>query len=233
MITSPIVIFHIIMGSLALLGGYVAAFVRKGDWLHRRAGTVFFYTMIGMSVTATWLALAKERPDSIISGILTLYLVTTSWMTVRRDENQSGMFEIVAMLAVLALGGYAISTALMAAQSEAGTIRGFPPGFYYFQGGLCLLAAALDLNMILRKGLSGIQRIGRHLWRMMLALVIAIGSLVGQERIIPDMLRSPYILIPPVAITLLIMIFWIVRVRFTRWYEADEDPEVVDRQAGA
>lgn len=219
MITSPIVIFHIIMGTLALVGGYIAVSVRKGELLHRRAGTVFFITMIGMSVSATWLALLKERPDSIISGIMAFYLVTTSWVTVRRRENETGMFEIMAMLGIIGLSIYAFITAQEAGQAPEGTIRGFPAGFYYFQGGLCLLGATLDFNMILRKGSSGIQRIGRHLWRMMLALVIAIGSLVGQERIIPDMLRSPYILIPPVLITLMLMIYWIAKVRFTRWYE--------------
>ncbi|GAB5488790.1 MAG: hypothetical protein Pars2KO_23600 [Parasphingorhabdus sp.] len=225
-ITSPIVIFHIIMGTLALVGGYIAVSVRKGALLHRRAGTVFFITMIGMSVSATWLALVKERPDSIISGILAFYLVTTSWMTVRREENETGFFEVIGMLVVLGTGGYAFATAQAAAQTIEGTIRGFPAGFYYFQGGLALLCATLDLNMILRKGLSGVPRISRHLWRMMLALVIAIGSLVGQERIIPDTLRSPYILIPPVLITLAIMAFWIVRIRFTSWYNAKKESQI-------
>ncbi len=217
MITSPIVIFHIIMGTLALVGGYIAVSVRKGALLHRRAGTVFFITMIGMSVSATWLAMVKERPDSIISGILAFYLVTTSWMTVGREENETGIFEIAAMLGIVGLSGYAFETAQAAGQLPEGTIRGFPASFYYFQGGLGLLGGALDLNMIARKGLSGVKRISRHLWRMMLALVIAIGSLVGQERIIPDMLRSPYILIPPVLITLALLFFWIIRVRFTSW----------------
>jgi len=147
-------------------------------------------------------------------------------MTVRQEENRTCLFEIIAMIGILAVSGYAIATAHAAAQTVEGTIRGFPSGFCYFQGNLCLLCAILDLNMILRKGLSGIPRISRHLWRMTLALVIAIGSLVGQERIIPDILRNPYILIPPVLVTLVIMVYWIIRVRFTNWYDGGEDAQL-------
>jgi hypothetical protein len=45
--------------------------------------------------------------------------------------------------------------------------------------GVCLLAGVGDLKTILRKKLSAVQRISRHLWRMCFAFFIATGSGLG------------------------------------------------------
>ena len=76
------------------------------------------------------------------------------------------------------------------------------------------IAAAGDLKMILRGGLSGTARIARHLWRMSAALTIASGSFfLGQQRIMPAFMRgSPWLFAPAVA-PLLLMVFWLIRVR--------------------
>jgi hypothetical protein len=68
--------------------------------------------------------------------------------------------------------------------------------------------------MILRGGISGSARIARHLWRMSAALTIASGSFfLGQQRIMPAYMRgSPWLFVPVFA-PLLLMVFWLIRVR--------------------
>lgn len=59
-------------------------------------------------------------------------------------------------------------------------------------------------------------RLARHLWRMCLALFIAAGSFfVGQADEIPQALRGPHLMVPPLA-ALALMAFWLVRVRQAR-----------------
>ena len=72
----------------------------------------------------------------------------------------------------------------------------------------------VDLKMILAGGISGAARIARHLWRMSAALTIASGSFfVGQQRIMPAFMRGSPWLFAPVIAPLLLMVFWMIRVR--------------------
>jgi hypothetical protein len=60
------------------------------------------------------------------------------------------------------------------------------------------------------------QRLARHLWRMCFGLFIATGSLfLGQQQVFPDWLRGSNMLLIPALLPLGLLIFWLVRVRFT------------------
>ena len=54
---TPLLIAHISAGSLGIFSGYAAVSVRKGERLHRAFGTVFFLSMLTVSVLAVYLAL--------------------------------------------------------------------------------------------------------------------------------------------------------------------------------
>src|ERR1700737_1212187 len=49
---------------------------------------------------------------------------------------------------------------------------GIPAAGYFVFGSVALLAAALDVGMFIRGGVSGVHRIARHLWRMCFAMLI-------------------------------------------------------------
>ena len=97
-----------------------------------------------------------------------------------------------------------------------------PPAAYFVFGSIAALAAALDLRLILRRGVFGVQRITRHIWRMCVALLIAAFSFfLGQQQIFPVSVRgSPILFLPEIAVLGSLM-FWLVRVQFTNWYAAD------------
>jgi hypothetical protein len=92
-----------------------------------------------------------------------------------------------------------------------------PTAAYFVFGSIAALAAALDLRLILRHGVFGVQRITRHIWRMCVALLIAAFSFfLGQQQVFPASVRgSPLLLVPEIAV-LGAMIFWLVRVRFNK-----------------
>src|ERR1041385_4071378 len=90
-------VFHIGGGTLGFASGIVAVSVQKGGRLHRLAGSIFFASMLAMASFATVLAVVV--PDQLVNvfiGSLALYLITTSWMTVRRKEGTAGLFEKLA-----------------------------------------------------------------------------------------------------------------------------------------
>jgi hypothetical protein len=74
---------------------------------------------------------------------------------------------------------------------------------------------ALDFKLILKGGLSGAPRIARHLWRMCAGLTIASGSFfLGQQKFLPPAWHGSPLLFVPVFAPLVLMVFWLIRVRF-------------------
>jgi len=216
---ATILVLHISGGAVGLVSGTVALIARKGGRLHRIAGHAFFVSMLTMSAIGAAVSPFLDKTLDPLVGLFTFYLVATAWATVRRKPQTIGRFEIAAFLLA---AGIVVSNAVFgvqAAASESGEIGGYPPAAYAFLGSLVTLAAALDLRMILRGGVSGASRIARHLWRMCLALGIAAASFfLGQQQLFPAALRgSPLLFLPEIAV-LGLLFFWLVRVRFARGF---------------
>ena len=153
-------------------------------------------------------------------GILTFYLVTTAWLTAKRRENEVGLFDWIALLVPLAVGTVLATNGLDAANSPTGMKEGYPPAAYFIFGSVALLFAAGDIRMLVRGGVSGSQRLARHLTRMCFGLFIATGSFfLGQPQVFPDTLRKTNLLFIPAMLPLILLVFWRFRVRSTNAYK--------------
>ena len=218
----PILVIHICAGLLGLLSGAAAMSFRKGSHRHRMAGNVFFISMLSLSVSAAYLAFMKHQMPNVFGGVLTFYLVATAWVTARRRDGETGIFDLVALLVALAVGAAIVTYGFKVANSPTGPKDGIPVGMYFFLGSVALLSAAGDLRMLVRGGLFGAHRITRHLWRMCFGLFIATGSFfIGQQQVFPAFLRKTNVLFLPAILPLILMIFWLIRVRFKNAYEAN------------
>lgn len=208
-----VLVVHIGAASLGLLSGAAALAFRKGQRLHLVAGNVFFVSMLTMSAIGAAVAAIFPARISAVAGVLTFYLTATAWVTVRRRDQGVGLFDIGALLAAVGAAVADVSFGLQASSSPTGLLDGLPwqPAFVF--ASVAALAAALDLKVILARGVFGAQRIARHLWRMCIALLIATTSFFqGQDQVFPTALRgSPILLIPSMAVFGL-MIFWLLRV---------------------
>jgi hypothetical protein len=218
----PILVFHICAGISGLLSGTVAMSFRKGSGRHRVAGNIFVISMVSLSASAAYLALMKQQMGNFLGGIFTFYLVVTAWATARRRDGGTGIFDWGALLVALAVVASYATYGLEAARSPTGLIYGAPAGLYFVFGFLAMLSATGDVRMLMRRGIFGAQRIARHLWRMCFAVFIASGSFfLGQQQVFPDWLRKTNVLFIPAILPLPLMIFWLVRVRFTNAYKRD------------
>jgi hypothetical protein len=209
---------HIAGGTVALIAGALALFVApKGYAFHARAGAAFFAAMLVLAGTGAIIAALEPERGTAVIGVLTCYLVVTSWATVRDRSGAAGRFEIYGFAVALACAAAMLGFGLIGASSADGRFDSLPAAVHFPFAALAALAAALDLNFILRRKLSARQRLARHLWRMCTALLIAAFSFfLGQQKVMPEAIQgSPLLFVPPLA-TLAAMIFWLVRVRFRR-----------------
>jgi hypothetical protein len=218
---SPILMVHIGAAIVGLLAGYPALFFRKGSRLHRSAGNVFFVSMLIMSGSGTYMAaFVKPNMGNVFGGVLTFYLVATGWLTVMRKPGEAGLIEFGLLLVALTQGAGGLIYGWEAANSASGLKDGYPAAMYFVFGALALLFAAWDVRMLVRGGVSGAQRIGRHLWRMCFALLIAAASFfLGKQQHFPEAVRGTWLLNAPIILVAASMIFWLIRVRFTNAYK--------------
>jgi hypothetical protein len=83
--------------------------------------------------------------------------------------------------------------------------------------------------MIVRKGISGTQRIARHLWRIRFAFFIASASVfLARAHLFPAFMRRTGTLYLLSFLPLLLMMFWLIRIRFTGSFKRTASPNWAD-----
>jgi uncharacterized membrane protein len=228
-VTNLVLILHVVAGTIALFAGIVAMSSRKGARTHRMAGTVFFVSMLVMAVFADYLAVAMpEQLPNLFIGTFTIYLVATAWLTVRREERSIGIAEKIALAVILclfipfAILSFQLATGLAPSFKSATPLEGPVRIAIYCFTFFVAMAAIGDAKLVLAGGITGARRIGRHLWRMCLGLTFAAGSAFtnGLPRLLPTTVHVPLILLfVPQLTSLALLVFWMIRVRFTGWYK--------------
>jgi len=242
MLYSPILVAHICAGSVGLLSGTAALSFRKGSSRHVLAGRVFVASMLSMAAGAAYLAVVKHQPNNIGGGIFTFYLILTAWMTARRRDRETSRFDWAVLLIPLALGTLAWISGVKVLRNHEDLPGGVPVGMHLFMATVMLLAAAGDVRMLLRGGVVGTQRVVRHLWRMCFGLFIATGSFflgpsnrplrllsaLGLGPYLPAALFSTNLYLILTVLPLVLLIFWLLRVRFTNAYPKKSLPRGAD-----
>jgi uncharacterized membrane protein len=226
-------VLHIGGGVIGLLSGTVAALARKGGRLHRRAGTIFVVSMLVMAAFACYLAMIiPDQLVNVVIGIFSAYLVATAWLAVARKQGLIGIAEKIALIVSLCL---CAPFAILSFQLVAG-LTPFIPSKVPYEGAVVIavygfttviaIAAIGDAKVVWTGGISGAPRIARHLWRMCLGLTLAAGSgfTNGVARLLPGPYHVPTILFLPQFLPLGLLIFWMIRVRLTKWYRPEAAP---------
>src|SRR5215472_8904256 len=105
----PLLILHITGGTLGILTGFTAIFLRKGSRWHALAGKAFVASMLTMASCGTILALMRNEMNNVFGGILTVYLVATAWATARRRDGQTYNYDWGGLLVAAAIAVFIIT----------------------------------------------------------------------------------------------------------------------------
>jgi hypothetical protein len=219
----PLLILHILGGSLGLLSGTFAIAVRKGGRLHRASGNVFTIAILILASSGLCLAILKSQTGNIIGSIITFYMISTAWLAGR--SRSMGSPDWAALLVGIGAAVAVIILGIHSLLNPAAADSGIPTGMSFFFGVVLLLAASGDIRMLARGGFSGRERITRHLWRMCFGLFIATGSFfLGQQQVFPAFLRGSLFLMLLAVLPFPLMIYWLIRVRFKNAYKIQPPP---------
>ena len=204
---------HIAAGAVGLLTGFVALYASKGAARHRASGTLFVYAMVTMAMLGVAIAtlFGPAAAINVPAGLLTTYLVITGLTTVAARRPPSRWIDIGLLLVALAVSVSMLSLAVESlGRGKSGAF--VAPMFIFATIGL--LGGAGDVRVLRSGPRTGGSRLGRHLWRMTTALMIASLSFsVRLPRILPAPLRTPVVYALPTLAVLVTMLYWLWRVQ--------------------
>ena len=213
---APLLI-HIAAGGVGIVTGYVALFAAKGAGLHRRSGMLFVFAMVTMATSGAVIGAFRGQLGNVIAGLLTAYMVITALATLRPPTAGSRRLAAGLMLVGLAVGVASMARALDSLSRGETTSNGVPVAMLLLFGAIALASGLSDIRMLRPGGIRGVPRLRRHLWRMCFALFIATGSFfLGQADELPESLRVFPLLAIPAFLPLLVMPYWLCRVRARR-----------------
>src|SRR5262249_24786016 len=189
-------------------------------------------SMLVMAAGAVYLAVLKHQSNNLGGGLFTFYLILTAWLTARRRDDEISRYDWLALVLPLALGILSWAKGIRLARLGASSVGGAPLGMVFFMATVMLLAAAGDVRMLLGGGVEGAKRVVRHVWRMCFGLFIAAGSFflgpsnrplrllstLGIGQYLPAALFSTNLYLILTVLPLALLIFWLLRVRFTNAY---------------
>ena len=209
---------HVIAGLLSIAAGAVALWAIKGSPLHRQSGLVFVVAMLTMASTGAVIAIAKPDPGTALGGVLVFYVVCTALLTVKRTVAEARGWLFALMALALAIAATELALGAAAAQSADHMSGRYPAGLYNAFGIFTLICACGDARTLWLGRLDGVQRLARHIWRMCFAMWFATTSFfLGQAKVFPEPLRHMIgVRAIPVVLVLVVMVYWLARVRITR-----------------
>jgi uncharacterized membrane protein len=211
---------HVAAGMVGLASGAFALIARKGGTWHRRGGLAFVASMLTMSATGTFMAARMDEPVTDISvmvGALTFYLVSTGFLTFRRQAGDIRGWQAGLALVATTVAAFAFGYGFTALGRPDGTADGVPAAMYFVFGSIALVAALLDVRLLRAGAIHGAHRLARHLWRMGMAMWIATTSFFyGQQQVFPRDIRDSGVLSLPILAVALAVLYWVVRVAWKR-----------------
>jgi len=127
MLHTPLLILHILSGTVALLGGGLILMLRKGGTLHRRIGKVYVWAMFAVAASALSLALIRPNAFLFWIGIFSLYQTAAGLRAVRRRNAAPNRLDY----AITLLGAVGAAAMLVQGQLVLGVFGGISAFLVY------------------------------------------------------------------------------------------------------
>ncbi len=196
-------IIHIFSGFMALSFAYCALSFPKGKHAHRLVGRCFFYAMTCVFLTAIPMSILKQNTFLFLIALFSYYLAFSGWRSAKRKPDSSIQLDrcvslFMLIIALIMIGISLYDNPLQTMQAKVLITFGI----------IGLLIGTNDLYL-LRKPLSGKQRIIQHLSAMLGATIATVTAfLVTNVHMQPDLL----LWLGPTVIGMPIIYWWKSRV---------------------
>lgn len=94
---SIILYTHILTGSIALLSGLIPMIAKKGGFLHRKSGLLYFYSMIITILLSLLLSAIRKNGFLGMVGVFSLYQTIEGFLAIRNKSLKLNISDWVAL----------------------------------------------------------------------------------------------------------------------------------------
>lgn len=102
--------FHAILGAVALIAGAVAVAVQKGSRVHKKSGTVFYYTMLSSALLALVISFLPGHESYFLFtvGLFSSYFLLSGYRSLRFKRFQPESFDKALPILLVIVGVFMI-----------------------------------------------------------------------------------------------------------------------------
>ena len=162
-------ISHIIIGTIAFIGGIVALSVEKGSKTHRIGGRIFFLGMCYAAISTIGFIVEEFIPLAVLMSVSTIYLLISSITSLKYKKNYSRVVDkTIVIIPFILFVFVSIQFIRILPEVSLGTF-----GRLLFAITFAILLFR-DLKLIKNRPSSGLFFIKRHAFRMILAFGFAV-----------------------------------------------------------
>jgi uncharacterized membrane protein len=208
---------HFWIGCGAIIAGFTAFASRKGEGVHRTAGTLFVVTMGLLAISGLWLSLARDILFTVFLSAISFHALITGWAAAKSRFVLCRWISRLAPISSGLIGLGAVAGGMIAGASPDGLLNDLPPAAFYLLAFVSAVLCGLDIFYALMPAPPLRVRLTRHVWRMGFSFFLATGIFFfGNNHVLPEVLRSPWFLALPVLAVVVWTLFHAVRNRFGR-----------------
>lgn len=118
-----LVIGHVVIGVVALISFWLAAFLRKGSFAHRTAGQLYLLMMLGILISGAVMAVVRFREGHVVAGaflgflaVLTANSTWRMWRAIKDRADVTRYTGFIFQLSALSVLVYALGVLWLGAR---------------------------------------------------------------------------------------------------------------------
>ncbi|AVG23686.1 DUF2306-like membrane protein [Pontimonas salivibrio] len=212
-IIEMLLIIHVLSGVVALVAAFVAVGVAKGATFHRRVGTVFFWAMLGVGITAIPVTFVRPNPFLFFIALFSFYMAFAGYRRGRRLHVDEGI-DVIAAWLMLVFGVVMIGYGVFMVVSDE------PLGWALASFGGLGLSFGLEDVVKARRTPAHAERVSVHLSRMLGGTIATITAVLVQQvsPLVDDPLEQVALWLGPTVVLVPVIVLWTWRIAKTGKY---------------
>ena len=208
-----LLVMHVAAGVIALVTALIAASNKKGAKNHRRVGTVFFWSMLAVGVTAIPVTFVRPNPFLFFIALFSFYMAFAGY---RRGKArfQAERVDTIAASAMIVFAVVMIGYGVMMAVTDR------PLGWALVAFGGLGLSFGLRDAMEVRRAPSHLDKVQVHLSRMLGGTIATVTAVLVQQ--VTPLVSSPVgqlaLWLGPTIVLTPLIVLWSWRIQVTKRY---------------
>jgi len=170
---------HVGFGGIALISGAISIIAKKGNWLHKKSGKVFYYTLLKSALISLVVSLMPnhQSPFFFCLGLFSLYFIIGGFRSLAfKKKNVSFRLDkIIACLIIIV--GLLMMTYPILLNGRINIV------LFYF-GAVSIVFGAIDLLIFKNSNRTRKNWLNIHLTKMIGAYLVAVTAFIVNQSVL-------------------------------------------------